>query len=310
MPAATTTAAGELVRRGRISGALAALTGLEEPDDEARCLELECRLARGEMERANRIGERLAETAHPVTADTRRSALALGRLHAAAGRDDEAIRSLRDVADPAGEDPVDLPWRAEAALSLTRLGRRREAEELAEEQLFLARGSGSAYAMAEAIRTVAAVCASGDRRQQLREAHELTAGTYDRLAAQVATDLAGLSGLLGDRAEAVTLLRSAERYADTEDLWPLHARIRGLLDRLGETTLMPRREALALLSPAELTVARGAAGGDTNRAIAQRLGVTVKSVEWHLSHTYRKLEIAGRGELPRILRVGREPTPT
>ncbi len=40
-----------------------------------------------------------------------------------------------------------------------------------------------------------------------------------------------------------------------------------------------------------------AAAGDTNRQIAEKLFVTVKAVEWHLSNTYRKLGISSRSEL-------------
>jgi DNA-binding NarL/FixJ family response regulator len=41
-----------------------------------------------------------------------------------------------------------------------------------------------------------------------------------------------------------------------------------------------------------------AIAGETNRRIAQKLFVTVKAVEWHLSHAYRKLGISSRAELP------------
>jgi DNA-binding NarL/FixJ family response regulator len=39
----------------------------------------------------------------------------------------------------------------------------------------------------------------------------------------------------------------------------------------------------------------------SNREIAQELYVTPKTVEVHLSNTYRKLEIGGRRELPGAL---------
>jgi DNA-binding NarL/FixJ family response regulator len=44
-----------------------------------------------------------------------------------------------------------------------------------------------------------------------------------------------------------------------------------------------------------------AADGLTNRQIAQALFVTPKTVEVHLSSVYRKLEIASRSELARVL---------
>ena len=39
----------------------------------------------------------------------------------------------------------------------------------------------------------------------------------------------------------------------------------------------------------------------SNREIAQALFLTKKTVETHLSHAYRKLEIAGRKELAQAL---------
>ena len=40
-----------------------------------------------------------------------------------------------------------------------------------------------------------------------------------------------------------------------------------------------------------------AAGGRTNRQIADELFVTIKAVEWHLGNAYRKLDIRGRAQL-------------
>ena len=44
-----------------------------------------------------------------------------------------------------------------------------------------------------------------------------------------------------------------------------------------------------------------AAQGHTNRAIAQFLFVTVKTVETHMGHVFQKLDIASRTELPVLL---------
>jgi DNA-binding NarL/FixJ family response regulator len=289
----------DLVRSGRITEALEQLAGLPDPKPADLAVSLECRLARGEMDLAIRLGERLAPTkdAHAT--------LALGELAAATGRDDDAVTLFRAVGEIA-DDPLTLPWRAGVALGLMRTGGRREAAELAITHLALTRASGSAYAVAGALRT-AATCLMVDRADRLREAHDLARDRFDRLAAQVATDLAGLIALTTaaevERAEAVTLLRAAEEYADTEDLWPLHTRVRRLLERFGETPHTPRAEIIARLTESELRVARLAALGGTNRAIASDVGVTVKAVEWHLSHAYRKLGVRGRAELPRALRL-------
>ena len=55
------------------------------------------------------------------------------------------------------------------------------------------------------------------------------------------------------------------------------------------------------LSGSERRVAALAAGGRTNREIAQELFVTPKTVEVHLTNVYRKLGIRSRRELPEDL---------
>jgi DNA-binding NarL/FixJ family response regulator len=55
------------------------------------------------------------------------------------------------------------------------------------------------------------------------------------------------------------------------------------------------------LTPSERRVADLAAEGQTNRDIAQALFVTPKTVEVHLSNTYRKLGTGSRRELARAL---------
>jgi DNA-binding NarL/FixJ family response regulator len=63
----------------------------------------------------------------------------------------------------------------------------------------------------------------------------------------------------------------------------------------------PRRIALSgleSLTPSERCIAHMAAKGLTNREIGQALFVTPKTVEIHLSSTYRKLGIKSRSQLP------------
>ena len=104
--------------------------------------------------------------------------------------------------------------------------------------------------------------------------------------------------------EALTLLRGAEEYAGREELWPLQGRVRRLLDRLGEPARPVPGEVLATLTASERRIAQLAAAGLTNREIADQLVVTVKAVEWHLSHVYRKLGIRSRTGLAEQPRPG------
>ncbi|MCW2814724.1 MAG: regulatory protein LuxR, partial [Nocardioides sp.] len=177
-----------------------------------------------------------------------------------------------------------------------------EALELARTQLDLAQAAGTPYDVALALRVLATTDPShgaGSRAvARLREALALLDHVEaGRLRAQIETDLAGLLLLEGSRVEALTLLRDAESYAGREDLWPLQSRVRRLLDRLGEAPRRAESEALAVLTAAERRVALLALESLTNRQIAERLGVTVKAVEGHLSKVYRKLGLASRSAL-------------
>ena len=57
------------------------------------------------------------------------------------------------------------------------------------------------------------------------------------------------------------------------------------------------------LTPSEQRVAEMAAGGMSNRDIAQALFVTEKTVETHLGRAYLKLGVRSRRQLPEALGV-------
>jgi DNA-binding NarL/FixJ family response regulator len=70
------------------------------------------------------------------------------------------------------------------------------------------------------------------------------------------------------------------------------------------TGARPRTDALsgaAALTSSERRVAEMAADGQSNKDIAQALYVTPKTVEVHLSNTYRKLGIKSRRALAEAL---------
>jgi DNA-binding CsgD family transcriptional regulator len=75
-------------------------------------------------------------------------------------------------------------------------------------------------------------------------------------------------------------------------------------DELVSSGAKPRRlviTGLDALTGSERRVADLAAEGMTNRQIAQSLFVTEKTIEGHLAHAYRKLDITTRSELRRAL---------
>src|SRR5262249_27333025 len=83
-------------------------------------------------------------------------------------------------------------------------------------------------------------------------------------------------------------------------------------DELVAAGARPRRdpiESRSTLTASELRVARMAAGGMTNRELAQAPFLTEKTIENHLRSSYRKLGIGSRTQLARALDDGREPAP-
>ncbi len=84
--------------------------------------------------------------------------------------------------------------------------------------------------------------------------------------------------------------------------WAAHARHE--IDRLHH-----RRTAADELTPAEARVAELIAGGMTNRAAAESLVLSPKTVEAHLARAYAKLGIRSRAELGAWLAAGRDPKP-
>jgi DNA-binding NarL/FixJ family response regulator len=76
------------------------------------------------------------------------------------------------------------------------------------------------------------------------------------------------------------------------------------LAELRATGARPRRSLASgpeALTPSERRIAELAAAGQQNREIAETLFVTTNTVEYHLRNAYRKLGIASRTELGRVL---------
>lgn len=240
------------------------------------------------------------------------SSFGLGEFAAARSLPDQAVSFY----ERAGEElrsvkgTLWLPWRSGLARVIAGRGEIAPATALVEAELAQARSLDAPYAIAYALRTQAAIAPTSDRVALLDEALEVLEGTAAaRLDAQIRTDLAAWLLLLHpqESARAVDLLRSAEKYARQEELAPLLGRIRWLLERLGEAPDGELPGRLAELSAAERRVAQLVVVGKRNREIAVELGVSVKSVEWHVSHILRKLAITSRTELADALAQPRQP---
>ena len=296
----------DLVRRGHVRRAAAELVALRATGDldadgaaAATALLAEAHLAQGDLGPALALGDELTAAGDHAWVHHARAELA-----SAVGDPALAVERFRAVAGAHAAHDLLLPWRAGAALALLRRGERTEALALAHAQHDLARAAGTPYDVALALRVLATtdptttVSTGSERAPRLCEALDLLVDVEaTRLRAQLETDLAGLRLLDGDRDQALALLRSAEAYAASEDLWPLQSRVRRLLDRMGEAPHRDAAEALAVLTSAERRVALLVLEGLGNRQVAEQLGVTVKAVEGNLSRVYRKLGLSSRRAL-------------
>lgn len=202
------------------------------------------------------------------------------------------------------DNPGALPWRSHAALAALRLGQEERARELAAEELRLARRFGAARPIGVALR--AAGLAEGGSRgiDLLRESVAVLETSPARL--ELCRALIDLGAALrgdGRRAEARESLRAGLDMAHRFDALALVDRAE---DELRATGARPRRKAISgpdSLTPSERRVAEMAAQDMSNRAIAQALFVTRRTVETHLTHAYAKLEIDSRDELRAALQA-------
>ena len=303
--------------QGRVSDALAAVEKVRDAHldvEERSALALTgiiAKLALGDLRGAAKFARELTSLARNPGLVAARSCYGLGEFSAARGQAEQAEAQFAR----AGEELATLgtrwwlPWRSGAARLIAARGDVATASALVEDELAEARGADEPYAVAYSLRTQAAIAPTNDRIAILEEALEVVDGTgAERLEAQIRTDLAGWLMLLQpDRsARSVELLRAAEALAGRQELAPLLARIHWLLERLGQQPDGELPGRLAELSAAERRVAQLVVAGKRNREIAEELGVSVKSVEWHVSHILRKLSITSRQDLATALAQPRQ----
>ena len=192
-------------------------------------------------------------------------------------------------------------WRAELALALARAGETPRAIALAEEELERARAVGIARVEGAALRALAAAASGEKRVVLLTESAAVLEGDDPLQRSEVLLDLALLQTRAGDREGAREAASTALALADAAGASPLRQRALAELHQLGAR---PRRAAVTgveALTAAERRVAELVAHGLTNREVAIRLVVSEKTVEKHLSSTFRKLSVTQRHELGQVL---------
>jgi DNA-binding CsgD family transcriptional regulator len=192
-----------------------------------------------------------------------------------------------------------LSWRALLARTISRNGYSEEADELAREHLEWAEWWNRPTALGIARRASALAGPPERRADRLAEAVETLSGASYR------TEEARARVELG-----VALLRAGKKTAGREELevgleiaMACHSRIpaQTAARELEIAGAAPKRLSFDQLTASERRVAEFAAGGKTNREIADELFVTPKTVENHLTKVYSKLGVGSRRELEAAL---------
>ncbi|TWG92933.1 regulatory LuxR family protein [Nocardioides sp. J9] len=266
------------------------------------------RRLRGDLEGARRaiqLGERTDPDGYTFGIVVHhRSLLAL-----AEGDDEQALADAYAARDRLAHygiaDYALMPWRLPAAAAAHRLGRQDEALELADQELALARRAGAPRSLAAALLCRASTDPGGPDELDLLEEAVAVAATSDALLARAQAAYHWGAGLhrAGATGRAVEELKDAHRLAVTCGADPLADQVRRALRSLGVRTRKAARSSRdGALSRSERRSAALAALGHSNREIAARLHLTISTVEYHLTHAYRKLDITSRAELPGALR--------
>jgi DNA-binding CsgD family transcriptional regulator len=232
----------------------------------------------------------------------------LGRYHLATGQPETALAHFRSCGDLMAhwrlESPDLVDWRSDAAAALIALGRLEPARALVEEQLAHL-GEQHHRARGVALRLLAAVVSPAERPallhqavRALHEAADLAELRHARADLHAAKIPAAMPAPAGGAAGGMTGMTAGGTTAD------------GDADLAAPAYRAPAGDlpgARAGLTDAERRVAALAAAGATNRQIADRLFITVSTVEQHLTKIYRKLNVRRRSGLSaRLIRELRQ----
>ena len=172
----------------------------------------------------------------------------------------------------------------------------------------LARRWGTPGVLGEVMHADGMLAVGDAQLEMLREAAALLERSPARLElARALVDLGGALRRAGHRRDSRDPLREGYELARDCGAQPLATTARQELAASGVRVRRERLTGAQSLTPSERRIAQMVVDGGSNAEIAQALFVTVKTVEMHLTNIYRKLDIAGRVELPPALN---EPAPT
>jgi DNA-binding CsgD family transcriptional regulator/type II secretory pathway predicted ATPase ExeA len=227
------------------------------------------------------------------------------RLKSASGDLHGSLADLRDCGARAaalgGIRQEVVPWRSHMAVTLHHLGRQSEAIHLVELDVAEARRDPSPLGLGTALLTEGVVTGGEKGISLLEEASaQLESCGAKALLAQAWCEIGCLLGKEGRHEDAREALERAQRVAKDCGAVPVAELARHRL-----TAASPHRPTvtgvgLLALTAQERRVLGAALRGDSNTRIAEIMHVTRRTVELHLSSSYRKLGICGRKEFAKL----------
>lgn len=263
------------------------------------------RALRGDWPEAEAHAKAAAEWAAIIGTRSARAYAAQASAYLAKCRDDMAAleRAAREfVASYDSLEPGTHVLGPVLAEALTALGRTDEARAALDDFRHVARAAGRRSALMAVTRADAQLAAAEGKWDEARTLFQRAIDSGLELGMPLAvaeTQLAFGRAALGSgkRKEAVHLLVAARRACHVIGASAYAAIASRELGELG----MPEPDSMTpeteVLTSTEGAVARLVAARLSNQEVAQRLMMSVKTVEYHLTHIYAKLGVASRREL-------------
>lgn len=300
-----------LYHQGRITEALAvaeSALAVQTDGAAARVLIAACWLTQGRLDEAEaelsifRDGEAIAEIYVPILLDVR-AQLRLAQMRPADALEDALEAGRRSHGSWGTMSPGVVAWRSTVALTRLALGETREARALAEEELEIARERGLRRVVMRDLRILAFATGGTRTLELLAEGVRVGRAAPQRLEyVNALVDLGAATRRANQRTAARQPLREGLELAQRGGATALARRAGEELDATGARSRRVMLSGLEALTPSERRVAELAAGGLTTRQISHALFVTPKTVEFHLRHVYRKLDIpSSRADLAHAL---------
>jgi DNA-binding CsgD family transcriptional regulator len=251
----------------------------------------------------DRVTEALARAPEDGNDDLRLSArLSLGLLESSRGRYDEALSELEPIHERVMRsglaEPSLFPYQPDLVEAYARLGRPEEANTMLDYFVRQAEAVGRRWALAAAARCRGILAEPAD----IDTAFEFALALHDDVPSpfeRARTELVYGERLrrVNRRRDARPHLRAALEVFHELGAAPWAERARPELRATGERVPHRDPDQREQLTPQELQIATLVAQGMTNREIGAQIFLSPKTVEYHLTHVYRKLDLHSRAEL-------------